>query len=74
MWGAEPHAAAQNSLTFVSQISIDKGIKENYGLHKRVEAVKKCREIGKKDMKWNDYMPKMTGESPFSSVRTLFLL
>lgn len=33
-----------------------------YGLKKRAEAVKKCRDIGKKDMKLNDAMPKMQGE------------
>lgn len=62
MWGAEPRAAAENSITFVSKISIERGIKEAYGLHKRVEGVKKCRDIGKKDMKWNNSMPKMKGE------------
>jgi urease len=30
-----------------------------YGLNKRIEAVKNCRKIGKKDMKFNDVMPKM---------------
>jgi urease len=29
------------------------------GLKKRVEAVKRCRGIGKKDLKWNDAMPRM---------------
>ena len=33
-----------------------------YGVKKRVEAVKKCRDVGKKDMKHNDSMPKMIGE------------
>ena len=61
MWGAEPRAAALNSITFVSQISVEKGIKEDYGLHKRVEGVRRCRDIGKKDMKWNDSMPRMKG-------------
>lgn len=30
-----------------------------YNLKKRVEAVKGCRKIGKKDMKFNGAMPKM---------------
>ena len=29
------------------------------GLNKRIEAVKGCRKVGKKDMKWNDARPKM---------------
>jgi urease len=32
----------------------------SYNLRKRVEAVRGCRSIGKKDMKLNDSMPKLT--------------
>ncbi|KAF1831592.1 urease [Decorospora gaudefroyi] len=49
----------QSSITFVSQASISSGVVKSYGLRKRVEAVKKCRKIGKKDMKFNDTRPKM---------------
>lgn len=44
---------------FVSQISIDSGVVQSYGLKKRIEAVKNCRNVSKKDMKYNDVMPKM---------------
>ncbi|KAF2458201.1 hypothetical protein BDY21DRAFT_215182 [Lineolata rhizophorae] len=47
------------SVTWVSQASIDSGIVKSYNLRKRVEAVRNCRAIGKKDMKYNDSMPKM---------------
>jgi urease len=47
------------SITFVSQASIKSGIIGSYNLQKRVEAVKNCRVIRKKDMKYNDAMPKM---------------
>jgi hypothetical protein len=47
------------SITFVSQASIDSGAVKSYGLRKRVEAVKNCRSISKRDMKYNDAMPKM---------------
>jgi urease len=47
------------SITFVSQASIDSGAIASYGLRKRVEAVKGCRTITKKDMKFNDTMPRM---------------
>ncbi|KAL7419669.1 Urease [Cryptotrichosporon argae] len=60
MWGAEPSAAARNSVVWVSQASIDKGIIAGYKLNKRAEAVKGCRKIGKKDMKHNDALPKMS--------------
>lgn len=46
-------------VTFVSQKSIDDGVVAKYGLKAKVEAVKGCRTVGKKDMKWNDAMPKM---------------
>jgi urease len=49
----------QTSLTFVSQASVDSGLVTSYGLRKRIEPVKNCRKISKKDMKFNDLMPKM---------------
>lgn len=48
-----------SSITFVSQASISSGIVASYNLRKRVEAVKNCRKISKKDMKFNDARPKM---------------
>ena len=47
------------SVTFVSGASISSGKIKSYGLKKRIEAVKNCRKIGKRDMKFNDVMPKM---------------
>lgn len=47
------------SLAFVSQASVTSGTIATYNLRKRVEPVKNCRNIGKKDMKFNDVMPKM---------------
>lgn len=47
------------SVLFVSQASIDTGAVGSYGLKKRVEAVKGCRTMSKKDMKFNNTMPKM---------------
>ena len=47
------------SIIWVSQDSVDSGLVKSYGLRKRVEAVKNCRRIGKKEMKYNDTMPKM---------------
>ncbi|KAK3075197.1 Urease [Teratosphaeriaceae sp. CCFEE 6253] len=56
MFGAmEP----SRSIAWVSQSSVEKGSVAKYGLRKQVEAVKGCRRISKKDMKWNDAMPKM---------------
>jgi urease len=59
MWGAYPGSAARNSVAFVSEVSISSGTIASYGLAKRCEPVRNCRNIGKKDMKWNDATPKM---------------
>ena len=47
------------SIAWVSKASVEKGVVEKYGLRKRVEAVKGCRNVGKKNMRWNDARPKM---------------
>jgi len=44
-------------------ISWISGSVQSYGLKKTAEAVRNCRKIGKKDMKLNDSMPKMSGKS-----------
>ncbi|KAL8783662.1 MAG: hypothetical protein Q9213_004456 [Squamulea squamosa] len=57
-----PMFAAYNprtSIAFVSQSSVTSGTIGTYGLRKRIEAVRNCRKIGKKDMKYNDSMPRM---------------
>lgn len=50
----------ETSLLFVSQASIQAGIVEALGLRSRVEPTIGCRNISKADMKFNDYMPKMS--------------
>ena len=45
------------SVTFVSGAGLE--AVRGYGLKKRIEAVKGCNRVGKKDMKFNDYMPVM---------------
>ena len=59
MWGAHPASAALNSVSFASEVSITSGTVASYGLKKRFEAVRNCRKVSKKDMKWNDRTPKM---------------
>ncbi|WEW58314.1 Urease [Emydomyces testavorans] len=48
------------SIMFVSKASIRLGIIDGYNLQKRVEPVMNCRNISKRDMKFNDKMPKMS--------------
>jgi urease subunit alpha len=46
-------------LTFVSQASLDREIPKKLGLQKRVAAVTNCRSIQKRDLKLNDYLPRI---------------
>jgi urease subunit alpha len=57
MFGAFGKALHAICATFVSQLSLDKGIVQSYGLQKQVLPVKNCRSIGKKDMVHNDQTP-----------------
>jgi urease subunit alpha len=59
MFGGYGRAGAATSLAFVSQISIDEGTVQRYGLRKTLYAVRGCRALTKKDMKLNDATPKM---------------
>lgn len=57
MFAAFGRAINATSLTFVSQAALDSGVPQSLGLNRRVEAVKNCRVIGKKDMIHNDATP-----------------
>ncbi len=57
MFGASGRAIYSTSLTFISKAAFDRGVHERLGLQKRVAYVKKCRDLGKKDMIHNDYLP-----------------
>ncbi len=60
MFGAFGRAPGPISIAFVSRLCRDKGVAAGYGLSKRIEAVRGCRQLGKKDMKWNDATPRIT--------------
>jgi len=59
MFGAYGRATGATSLAFVSQLSLERGTIEPYGLAKRAVAVRGCRTIGKRDMKLNDALPRI---------------
>jgi urease subunit alpha len=69
MFGSFGKATGPCSIAFVSQICKQRGVAAGYGLGKRIEAVKGCRAIGKKDLKWNDAMPKITVDPETYEVR-----
>lgn len=57
-WGHQPKCAATNSIAFVSQASLLNVA--TYGLAKRVESVRGCRNVRKEHMKWNDALPRIS--------------
>ncbi|MFI3254983.1 MAG: urease subunit alpha [Eubacteriales bacterium] len=68
MFGSVGKAKYETSITFVSKISYEKGIKEEYGLEKQVIPVENCRKIGKKEMKFNDVTPEILVDPETYSV------
>jgi urease subunit alpha len=60
MFGGFGLAPGATSISFVSQACKQTGSLTSCGLTKRLEAVVGCRNLGKKDMKWNNATPKIT--------------
>ncbi len=60
MFGAFGRATGSCSIAFVSRLCKEKEVAASYGLTKRIEAVHGCRKLGKRDMKWNDALPKIS--------------
>jgi len=59
MFAAMGLAASSCSITFVSQLCLEKGSLAELGLQKQIRCVKNTRNIGKKDMIHNDATPKV---------------
>jgi urease subunit alpha len=59
-FGAFGRTIASTSVTFVSAASLESGNLGELGLTKRLVAVKNCRSVTKKDLPFNDSLPKIT--------------
>jgi len=57
MFGAIGLAKYSTSVTFTSKLAIKKGLAKKLGLKKKLLPVKNCRNIGKKDMVFNNLTP-----------------
>lgn len=57
MFAAMGGANHATNITFMSKSAIQKGVPERLGLKRRISKVENCRNISKKDMKWNDATP-----------------
>lgn len=60
MFGAMGKAVKRTSLTLSSKAAVNLGVREKLGLEKVLHPVHNCRNIGKKDMVWNDKTPEIT--------------
>ena len=69
MFGAFGRAPGPLGINFVSRLAHEHGIGAAYGLTKRVEPVRGCRHLGKRDMKWNDALPRITVDPETYEVR-----
>jgi urease subunit alpha len=69
MFGSFGRATGATSIAFVSQLAKNANVGNNYGLTKQVVPVKGCRKVGKKDLKWNNAMPKITVDPETYEVR-----
>ena len=59
MFGALGQTKHSTSVTFTSQLALDKGLESEINSKKKLVPVKNCRSIGKKDMVYNDLTPKI---------------
>ena len=59
MFGAYGKAMHNTCITFVSKLSLEKNVVQQYGLQKIVLPVKNCRNISKKDLIHNDVTPQI---------------
>ncbi|MEP7151423.1 MAG: urease subunit alpha [Nitrospira sp.] len=69
MFGSFGRAPFSTSLTFLSQKALEREVPKQLGLQKRVAAVKGCRDIGKRDLKLNDALPRIEVDSETYEVR-----
>jgi urease subunit alpha len=69
MFGAHGGAVAETAVTFCSQAAIEAGIGGRLDLGKRLVAVKDCRDVGKADMKLNDWQPEVSVDPQTYEVR-----
>jgi urease subunit alpha len=58
-FAAHGAARASTSVTFVSQIALERGFLDNLSLRKRLVPVRNTRTISKRDLLWNDSLPKI---------------
>jgi urease subunit alpha len=74
MFGSFGRAVGATSIAFVSRAALEAGTVNAYQLTKRIEAVRGCRNIGKRHMRLNDALPKIEVDPESYQVRADGLL
>jgi urease subunit alpha len=69
MFGAMGRACASTSMIFMSQAAVQADIAGQLGLQSLIGTVRGCRNISKKDMVLNSYLPKIDVDSQTYEVR-----
>jgi urease subunit alpha len=69
MFAAYGRSLHKSSLTFISQAGLAAGVPERYGLQKTIGTVKNNRNITKRHMVHNDYLPTMEIDAQTYAVR-----
>ncbi len=69
MFGSFGRSLHKSSMTFISQTGFAAGVHERYGLQKNIGIVKNNRNITKRNMVHNDYLPKMDIDAQTYQVR-----
>ncbi|MGC4094097.1 MAG: urease subunit alpha [Polyangiaceae bacterium] len=69
MFGAYGAAMNATSVTFVSEVALERGVRDALDLSRRVVAVRGTRSVSKHDMALNSYLPKMEVDSETYEVR-----
>ncbi len=69
MFGSYGRAVQQTAVTFVSSAAEASGVRERYGLDRRLVAVRGCRTVTKADLVLNDWQPYMEVDPETYEVR-----
>ena len=69
MFAAFGGARSATSLSFLSRAAMDAGVADKLGLHKGIGVVRDCRNVTKKDMVLNDYLPIIEVDAQTYEVR-----
>jgi urease subunit alpha len=69
MFGSFGQTAAANSMIFMSRVAVNEGVAEKLGLQKQVGVVQNTRQIGKQDLRLNNYQPEITVDPQTYQVR-----